>query len=256
MASLQKRLNSTGRQRIKRERVTVLLHEGVEDQIPWAEAKINLGNMRLPPDATVAFEAYYRSSSMRFPCGTVAVPIVPERMYLTDIDQGGAIRFRILVIAPDGSGKILAAADGLRPSDEEDGSDRQPLLVLRERNLGSELWRIDIDERSGPILLVTNTIPGFAARLKKSPLLQGLVFPHALRTILQKLPPPDDENDDNWSDSWRTFLGDLGVSTEPEDDEPDTVHAWVEEAAKRFCEAKMFAVRARESGETLEISHD
>ena len=39
---------------------------------------------------------------MRFQCGTVKALSAPSPMILTDIDRGGAIQFRLLVIASDG----------------------------------------------------------------------------------------------------------------------------------------------------------
>ncbi|MGH7783562.1 MAG: hypothetical protein ACREO5_06960, partial [Candidatus Binatia bacterium] len=105
MVSVQRRLNSTGRIRITRDAVNIALELPADsNSFPWATAGIDLRKFGLPNDATVSLEAYYRSSSMRFACGTVADPIVPARMILSDIDRGGAIRFRLLIIAPDGSG--------------------------------------------------------------------------------------------------------------------------------------------------------
>ena len=169
---------------------------------------------------SVAIEAYYRTSSMRFGCGTVNNLKVPERMALSEIDKGGAVRFRVLVIAPDDTGRILAVADGLRPSTPGDDADRQALLPMRERDIGNELWKIEVDYRTGPVLVVNNRVPGLAVQIRTVPLLQGLVFPHAFRAILRDLNPPGESDDDDlWGDNWRRFLTDLGVAAEPEDPE-------------------------------------
>lgn len=87
-------------------------------------------------------EAYFRSSSMRFPCGTVASIAVPSSMELSEIDRGGAIRFRLLVIDADQTGRIIATADGLRPVRDRNSPDRQSLLPLRETDLGDQLWKV------------------------------------------------------------------------------------------------------------------
>ena len=256
MASVQRRLNSTGRMRITRDRVNMSIEEPTIG-FPWASASIRLDGLELPREAPVAIEAYYRSSSMRFACGTVAEVLVPARMELTDIDRGGAIRFRVLVIAADGSGQILASAEGLRPAQRGDGPDRQSLLPLRETDLGSELWKIEVDERNGPTLSVNNRVPGLAAEIRSSPLLQGAILPHAFRLILQKLPSVgEDEGDELWGKDWRKFLEELGIMVEAEDrDDPDLLDDWVESAVAAFCELKKFASRVQITAIAQDESH-
>jgi hypothetical protein len=167
---------------------------------------------------------------MRFSCGTVRSLSVAARMELSDIDFGGAIRFRVLVIEPE-SGQILGSAEGLRPAKSGESPDRQPLLTLRETNLGPELWRIDVDPRDGPVLSVNNLVLGLAAQIRNIPLLQGLVLPH--------------EGDDLWGDGWRKFLRELGLPPEPEDRDPDSLEDWIDSAVEKFCQAKDFVSRVR-----------
>jgi hypothetical protein len=75
------------------------------------------------------------------------------------------------------TGRIIAAADSLRPARDRNSPDRQSLLPLRETDLGDQLWKIDVDYRTGPTLLINGTIPGFASKLREQALLQGLVLP-------------------------------------------------------------------------------
>jgi hypothetical protein len=150
MASIQRRFNSTGRRRIPRSNIEVKLQEPLDTgSFPVASATIHLTGLDLPETATVEIEAYFRSSSMRFSCGTVGLVAIPPTMELTEIDRGGAVRFRLLIIDADGSGRIIAAADGLRPTQERDSPDRQSLLPLRETDLGDQLWKVDVDYRTG-----------------------------------------------------------------------------------------------------------
>lgn len=248
MTSVQRRFNSTGRRRIPRNKIDISL-ERVPDLnvIPTARAFLKLDGLELPPDATVAVEAYYRTSSMRFGCGTVNNLQPPERMVLSEIDKGGAVRFRVLVIAPDNTGRILAVADGLRPSAPGDDADRQALLPMRERDIGNELWKIEVDYRTGPVLVVNNRVTGLGAQIRTVPLLQGLVFPHAFRAILRDLNPPGESDDDDlWGDNWRRFLTDLGIAAEPEDpNDADAVDEWIETAVKAFADLKEFAQRVK-----------
>jgi len=208
---------------------------------------LRLDGLDVPGNARVGIEAYYRTSSMRFECGTVDSLSVPERMVLSDIDKGGAVRFRVLIVAADGSGRILAAADGLRPSTPGNGADRQPLLPMRETDIGNELWKIEVDYRTGPVLLVNNRVSGLAAQIRAAPLLQGLILPHAFRAVLQNLNPTGESDDDDlWGDNWRRFLAELGLAIEADDpNDQDSVEEWVESAVRAFSDLKKFAERVK-----------
>jgi len=168
-------------------------------------------------------------------------------MELSEIDRGGAVRFRLLVIDADQSGRIIAAADGLRPARERNSPDRQSLLPLRETDLGDQLWKVDVDYRTGPTLLVNGTIPSLASRLREQPLFQGLILPHALRMILAELGRGQgDEEDDIWRKGWRSFLHGLDVPIEPDDPEDhESVEDWIDHAVDVFCALKNFARRAK-----------
>ena len=256
MVSVQRRVNSTDRARMTRDCVSILLDPPADAaSFPHATATIDLSGYDFPASADVTLEAYYRSSSMRFACGKAKNLDVPGRMELSDIDLGGAVQFRLLVTAPE-SGQILGSAEGLRPAKSGESPDRQPLLTLRETNLGPELWRIDVDPRVGPVLSVNNTVAGLAAQIRNVPLLQGLVLPHAFRMILQELSAEgDEEGDDLWGDGWRMFLKELGHPMEPEDNDPDSIDDWVESAVVAFCKLKDFISRVRLESSAVESGH-
>jgi hypothetical protein len=251
MVSIQRRFNSTGRMRIPRSHIEVALQEPLDPGgFPVAFATFNFDGLNLPPSANMVLEAYFRSSSMRFPCGTVESLAVPSSMELSEIDRGGAVRFRLLVIDAGYTGRIIAAADGLRPMRDRNSPERQSLLPLRETDLGDQLWKIDVDYRTGPTLLLNGTIPGLESKLREQPLLQGLVLPHALRMILLELGRGQaDDEDDIWRKDWRTFLDAFDIPIEPDDpDDPESVDEWVEHAVGVFCTQKSFARHVKLDG--------
>lgn len=258
MVSVQRRLNSTERKRIKRDRVTIELAPPRDSfSFPVATAQMDLSQLGLDSEASVILEAYFRSSSMRFRCGTIDAPKIPQTMILTDVDRGGAIQFRVLVIAPDSSGRILASAEGLRPLQKSDSPDRQPLLPLRETDIGEELWRVDIDDRNGPWLVINSRASGLAARLRTEVLIQGLILPHALREVLRSLPSEvDGDGDHDWGKDWRKFLEEIDVPVEPDaSTEEDARDEWVEEAVRKFTELRRFAALIRSDGAGAEPDH-
>lgn len=249
MVSMQRRLNSTGRRRIPRDRVEIIFEPSLDAAAaPRARATLDLAGLELASDARVSLEAYFRSSSMRFACGTVGDLRVPDRMDLSEIDRGGAIQFRLLVIAADGTGKIIAAADGIRPAGQGD-TDRQALLPVTETDLREEIWKVHVDERVGPRLLLNSRIPGLAAKLRSEPLYQGLILPHALRAVLRHLPlEGQDDEDVSWGQDWRQFLKQLGMPDEPDLLEDDAREEWIEDAVENFSAIRKFAesLRARD----------
>lgn len=257
MVSVQRRLNSTGRKRITRDRVAIELAPPLDAfSFPSATALIDLADLELDPGARVALEAYFRSSSQRFGCGTVGALSPPGKMVLSDVDRGGAIQFRLLVISADGSGRILASAEGLRPRRTSESPEREPLLPLRETDIGEELWLVDVDARTGPWLVINSRVPGLAARLHSDPLVQGLILPHALREVLRNLPSEgSDEDDGDWGEAWRKFLDELGIS-EPEDvSEDGGLAAWVDGAVQEFSRVRRFAELLRGSSIEGEARH-
>lgn len=89
MVSVQRRVNSTDRVRITRDRINIVLDPAPDlTSFPCAAATINVTDLDFPADSSVVLEAYFRSSSMRFSCGTVGSISVPARMELSDIDFG------------------------------------------------------------------------------------------------------------------------------------------------------------------------
>jgi hypothetical protein len=99
-------------------------------------------------------------------------------------------------------------------------------------------------------LLINAAIPGLASRLREQPMLQGLVFPHALRMILAELGRgQNEEEDDIWRKDWRAFLHTLDVPIEPDDpDDPESLEDWIEQAVDVFSTQRNFANRARLEG--------
>src|SRR5690606_22501384 len=100
---MKREFNYTGRKRIPSSAVTVSITEDGPGGIPVFEAVLDgLKSLDLNGDNKIVLEPYVGVVAMRFECGTIAAPVLPEDRRLTDIDSGSAIRFRLLVI--DGTG--------------------------------------------------------------------------------------------------------------------------------------------------------
>jgi len=203
---------------------------------------------KLRPDARIYVEPYVKSTSMRFDFGTVTAQLPPTDTTLTGIDPGGVL-FRVKIVDESRDiGLLLAAADAVRPRERDEGSERRSILPLRTRDLGNQMWLVEITAGEGPELVINNRVPGLRERLLEEPLLQGLVFPAALRNVLAAAFGDGEFSDEEWVSDWRQFAGFLGVDSLAEPDEsPDaeTLDQQIGETIRRFCDSKRFGERAR-----------
>src|SRR5689334_21105413 len=117
------RINSTGRKRILREDIRVTIVDPGNGLPPVFSADIKLApELSLHPTARVYVEPYVGSSSMRFSFGTVAKMAPPENCVLSDVDAGASILFRVKIVDESNEvGRILAAANGVKPENDADG---------------------------------------------------------------------------------------------------------------------------------------
>jgi hypothetical protein len=110
------------------------------------------------PNARVFVEAYYRTSFMRFDCGSVASFAPPADRRLTEIDGTNVLRFRVKVVDDH---RIVAVADDIVVSAEKpEASGRMPLLPVNfSEDLGQQAWQV-VFESSGPVLALNSRIDG------------------------------------------------------------------------------------------------
>jgi hypothetical protein len=191
---MKRAFNYTNRRKIPAGVVTVVINEGEPGSIPTFEASFaGLNNLGLDPAHRVILEPYVVSTSMRFDCGTVAQPELPQDRRLTDLDQGGSVRFRVLVIDPVADPSRIVASGKVSASDPDNQNVHSILRLVETPSLGELLWKLDLDDEALPELLINSGVPGFKAKLQKDPLVQGLVLPAVVREILTKVLESDTE---------------------------------------------------------------
>ena len=115
---MKRRLNYTRRKSIPSDRFLIRIKDGALPGAPATfEASINLTGFDLPSHGKVFLDPYVNTSSMRFPYGTVGQITPPENCDLSDIDQGRAVLFRLLVVDGNANvGKIFCVDEGHQPS--------------------------------------------------------------------------------------------------------------------------------------------
>lgn len=242
------RINSTGRKRIQRDQVRIRLNDMGNSQPPTFSADIEFPvALKLDPAAKVYVEPYVKSSSMRFDFGTVGKVVSPPSCVLSEIDVGATILFRVKVVDETTEvGCILASANGIRPEDDSEGSDRRPLLPVQATNLGEEIWQLDVDRDSGPTLKVNSRIPELIETVRRDIILQGVIYPEVVRRMVYELYKPDNDYDesDEWVTDWKAWFElQLGreIADEEVDDGHDAVELLADEITSSFAAKNRFA---------------
>lgn len=228
-----RRLNYTERRRITREQARITLHD-TPDGMSF-DAALNFAGKRFPDDARVFIEAYHRTASMRFDFGRAMQPEPPVSRLLTEFTDPSAILFRVKVTAASsGAGKLLGAADSLRPSaDGEQPDDRVPLLPVVADDLGDEVWKVSFDD-SGTTLLVNRRMENWNETIR-SPFFRAAVFPAAAREILTRITQIEGitsgDDAEDWRSRWIQFATSIpGAGAVNHDD----LAEWVDDAVAAF----------------------
>lgn len=229
-----RKLNFTERIRLPRRAVEITLRrEGNELAF---DAVLAIDDRRLPLDARVFVQAHYRQSFMRFDFGTVGVVTPPEDRRLTAIDSDNVASFVVKVVGA--GGRILAQSRSLTLSERRDGAaGRESLLPVDFRDLDEEVWRVWIDETSGPVLCLNSSIDGIDRLARDDASFFGLVYPAAVREVLTHAllagEPPEDEPDD-WRALWIRWAEELSGTPLPSDDDPLARRDWVDDVSAAF----------------------
>ncbi len=258
---MKKRINSTGRKSISRDHVSIHLRKASSpDRASAFSADLSFPpQLKLDLKANVYVEAYVRSSSMRFPFGTIGLIRPPADTALTDLDHGAAVLFRVKVVDDSAEvGKIVAAADGIRPMTESEESEgRKALLPLVKTDLGEAVWRLHIEGGAKPELQINNRIPGLRERLFDDPLLAGAIYTEALRQVLTAIFFDDQLDDDmEWVVNWKRFVAEVRGVPVPDDldgeDGSNQIQDIIDDTVEKFVLRRQFATKAIKAREALQ----
>jgi hypothetical protein len=254
MATAKRRINSTGRKRIARESVDIRLAPLKPAEPQEVTASFKVDGLGFPASASIVLEAYQRSSSMRFDRGTIGNPAVATPIVLDELDRATPVLFRLKVIeGGTGTGKILGAADRIRPTGNENEEGKRSIFPINETDLGVEVWRVSIDD-AGPSLLLNYRIPSFKRRILENPMLRGAILPAALRIVLERLVVDhafDEGDDEDWRALWLRYLREsFGIDDDLDEMQVDERQDWINTVVRKFCEVHDFveAIRSAEGG--------
>lgn len=233
-----RKLNFTERVKIPRTSVRVTLRRDETGTLVF-DPQLSLENLDVVPSARVFIEAYYRTSFMRFDCGSVDAFAPPDDRRLTELDRTSLVRFRVKIVdnADDGH-RIIAVADDLLVSEElPQSAGRVPLLPVNFSDiLGQQAWRIAF-EASGPILELNNRIVSVKEVAKHDAVFFALVYPAAIRFVLTQILLVDvhdaHEEGDEWWNLWLRWAARFSSNTLPGD--PEEAAFWIDDVVAGFC---------------------
>ncbi len=238
-----RRFNYTGRRPIDHQRVSIELQEPDDGSPPTFTVELNLSELDLPADAPVIITAQRTRNAMRFPWGTAAALKPAADCRLAEVPTNP--NFRVTVLAPDGSGKLLALVDNIQP---KRANRRESLLWLKEDDLGQEVWRLDFgDGDSGnPTLLVNRNIPGISAIARQDDAFLAPLLPAVFRSILirallvEEFDPSESDDQAPWG-RWMGFVHEFFTDEYPEfaaEDNKEKVSEWIDNAVAAFARTR------------------
>jgi hypothetical protein len=181
---------------------------------------------------------------MRFELGTIANPSVPEELRLHEIDPGDSVLFRLQIVEnEEKTGRILGAANQIRPDSTETPDGRRRLFPVEQLDLGQEPWRVRITP-AGPVLQLHFGLPQLVTQLKTDPLVQGIILPVALREVLQVLADcaaNEEEEGVSWRDDWLRYCKEhLRLDDDPADLNEEQREGWVDDGVACFARSSKF----------------
>jgi hypothetical protein len=201
-----RKLNFTERAKVPRSQVRVTLRRG-DDGVLVFDPQLTFDGVAVVPTARVFIEAYYRTSFMRFDCGSVEAFTPPDDRRLTDIEGTGVVHFRVKVVDNTANDhRIVAVADDIVVSVEKpESSGRLPLLPVNFSDaLGQQAWRIAF-EANGPVLELNNRIDNIKDVARNDAAFFALVYPAAVRQILTQILLVDQQDAHEEGDEWWNF---------------------------------------------------
>lgn len=241
--------NYTQRRRLDAGKIRIELTAAPEGGVSGFDAELDLAGLGLPAAAPVVIEAYRRNAAMRFSWGTAGALQPPDNRELSAVDYPP--NFRVMILDPDGSRRILALANRIAPQGSRDKTGgAQELVHLIEQDLGQEVWRLDFGVPDDlPRLEVNQSIDGISHAVRHDPGLRALIFPEVMRAILTHallVAGADPTHTEGFWHSWFGFVSQFhrpecptAEGFDPESEEyRKALTQWIDEAVNAFTAAR------------------
>jgi hypothetical protein len=249
MSSETRTFNFTNRIRIAREHISIQVDDAKAGGSPVFRTRLALDGYEFAASDLVYLEAYRNTEWQRYELGTIGALKVTASIAMTEFASVEGVRFRLKVVSAEkttsGDKLIRGQAENIRP--ELSGATESLLPLIPDQSLVTELWRLQLDDHTGPTVHVSvSLVPDRYAFARSSEFLT-LAMPVIVRRILEWAVS---EPDFDWAGQWHVhpralwlrssmeLLGQEeipGFLGEPSDQQDDERDAWVDDAVAAFC---------------------
>jgi hypothetical protein len=197
-----RRINHTGRRRILRENVSIV----VDDRRKPATftAQLALDGFKFNSDARVVVEAYRGSGGLwtGYDWGRVSSLRKPPSATLDGFESVEGLLFRVRVIAVHEPHKILGEADKIPFAMVGEAPTKKiPLIKTRSADLGDLVWDVDFDVEP-PELRVNKSLGNWQV-VAHDKAFRALVYPAVLREVLVRILIVEEWSGDSDAGDWR-----------------------------------------------------
>ncbi len=255
---MKRSFNYTDRAKLLQRSVSTRLYNA-EDGTQMFDADIDLSDQNgLPIGTKIYLEAYYRNALMRFEVGSFdpSTPLYTLRGVRLDELQDPIVNFRIkLVDTSKQIGRLLGTIERIQVFNETNKQiERIGLLPVNfAADLGERIWDVEFsDDGSDPMLCINQKINVDADIIRefvaRNPAFIALVFPEALRRILEQLVKEgvDASDKDSWQVKWERFVVSFGIGATPDGQDQYETNTWVTQAVEAFCHHTQIKTRFEE----------
>lgn len=233
MPRMSRLSNPTGLIDLEKQRISILL----DDQSPkpsYSLPALDLSNLKLTSGLRVIVIAKRGNSEIRTDHGPVT-DWNKSYVDLSELGRDGTWGFRVLLVS-DGSHKLIAAAENVRPNglgDSDSIIGLEPTDELRQVP-----WELKVLEMEGRAVIRFNrALYQNAAAAEADKHFTCLVLPEAVRQLARwHTYNPTAISDEVWQ-PFKNWLTLLGVTSEPTDSvNSDANEDWCREVVAAFCE--------------------
>ena len=250
-----RRYNYTGRLTIDKQHAVVEVRSTASGAAPIFDINLRLDSYDFEPEASVRVEANRGNIGQRWSFGTVGslTPPSDAERRLTEVPDGS--QFRVVVVASDGSGRLLGACEKISPQLPE-----RSLIALKATDLGGEVWRLDFGEGDLPVLLVNSQLEMMSEAARSDHQFRSLVMPQVFRSVLNQImfverADFDDGDEERWYHGWlrlsKTLIDDHPPNITQADSEAERAvgQDWIDRVVDAFSAQRLNAVELYRSGQ-------
>lgn len=232
MPRLSRLSNPTGLIEIEKQHIGIILDDQ-GNRASYSLTKLDLANLKASGNFSAIVIARRGNAELRTDHGPTN-DLYKSFVDLTDLGTDGTWSFRVLIVE-DGSPKLIASAENIRPNGL---GDSDSLIGLEPAELGQVPWEMMVLELDGRAVIRFNrNLYQSTAAAEADKHFACLVLPEAVRHLAKwHVQNPGRLSDSHW-EPFRNWLAMHGITDElDEDASHDEGEEWCKTVVEAFCE--------------------